>query len=393
MICFDFKGTIEALDKNKVEKTRELILEMKDELLKGAKEKDFVKKYIQEDNDSDMVIRILEKSAQVQKENAIFVILAQSTIGIALKSVISAIGGDADILFLGDSLSANSLFKVLDRLRNRSVYLYIIGDDVYKPEIGAHFRVIRQWIENVYGRKEAERRVIIATNKDSSLSEVAKSYEYMLIEYNNNFPEEYIAFHPVAYLPFFIAGVDLQEFQNGARESLAQLEEKDSAIIDYSIIRWLVYQSGVEVESVCTFEPTLESFCEWRARLKGNDRIYHGYSLYLRDLDNLRYYHDEYKNKIMETFINVKVPTVDIVVKPDLQNKDKLQALDNISFNELNNIACKNVIDEHRDSGMLINEVQCHRINSLNMGALTFFFILAGLMVGKMIESDANEHR
>lgn len=388
MICFDFEKTVNSLPKDRVEEARKLAEKVKPVVMKEGLLYDLMRDCIDNSHDGAEYMRLKERATQIQKEDSVFIILAESTVGMALRAVLDPLGnGRPQMMFLGDSLSANSLFAVMNHLRNRSVYLYVIADDLKKPQIGAHFRVLRQWLENAYGRVDSAQRIIVASPEGSDLHELALEQEYLYQSYDRSFAKELIAFHPVAYLPLVVASIDLKEFFNGARSTIAELESETAGpLMDYVAIRWLAYQLGIEVESVCTFEPTLESFCSWRARLVGNDMIYHGYNLFLRDLDNLKHYHARYMNKMMETFINVTVPTIDIVVRPDPNFKDGLEQLDNISFNELNNIACDEIIHEHREKGIYVNEVQCRRLSAVNMGSLLFFFIAAGVLVLKMIE-------
>ncbi|MDO5695885.1 MAG: hypothetical protein Q4P30_03905 [Eubacteriales bacterium] len=390
MICFDFEHSMRGMKAAKVRSSNAMAATIKEALLTKGSFRHFIDTYIERGFDAAEHVDLMNKVHQIQRAGGVFITLSPSTVGVALRAVLDPLGTNSpEMMFLGDSLSADSVYRVLEALHGRSTYLYVIADDLKVPEIGANFRVLRQWFEAQYGRAETEKRIFVASPPGSDLHRLAEVHHYDHYALDADFPKEYIAYHPVAYLPFLVAGVDLKEFFNGARMSMHELAtETTNPLMDYVIIRWLAFQEGIEVESVCTFEPKLESFCEWRARLRGNDMIYHGHALFLRDLDSLKYYHARYKNKIMETFINVKVPTIDIVVRPDQSYEDGLGHLDNISFNELNNIACDEIIARHRAEGMMINEVQCRRLSAVNMGSLTFFFIAAGILVCAMIEKE-----
>lgn len=387
MITFNFKSTLEQLNYEKINDAYKKFDEVKDYVMNESYMNEFIDKYINSIHDKDIFIPIIEKVSQIQKEKAVFIVLAESTVLSSLKAVIEPLNsGITDIYYLGDNLSANSMYKVLDSVKDRGIYLYIIADSMKKPEISAHFRVLKQFIDKKYSPSESKKHIIIAS-PDSKENESNNKYsESLNVNYDKRLPLEFMAFSQIAFLPFYVAGIDIQKLYSGAKKVLDIIEDDDdNSIKDYVAIRWVALQEGIDVENICTCEPKLESFCEWRGRIPGNDMLYHSYSLYLRDLDNLKYYHNKYKNKIMETFINVNIPTVDIVIRPDQDINNDMAYLDNISFNELNNIACSNIIKEHREEGMYVNEISCRRLSVVNLGTLLFYFILSGFFVNSII--------
>ncbi len=387
MIHYDFSDTLSKFRSDKIEKTYARIKEIKKEVFNDTFVKDFLNDYIINYNNRGNIKDIMSKVNEIQGQRAALVVISDSTIIASLKSVIDPLTNNStDIYYLGDSLSANSLFKVLDQIKDRDLYIYVITDSLLKPHIGAHFRILKQLLEKKYSNSELYKHIIIATANKKEIISDEKLKDYFFIEFDKNIPIEYLCFTEVAYLPYYVAGVEVQKLFEGANKVLEDLEGGEfPEFEDYVTIRWLALQEGIEVENVCTFEPNLSSLCDWRSRLKGNDMLYHGHALYLRDLDNLKYYHDRYKNKIMETFINVRIPTVDIVIRPDKASSIELQKFDNISFNELNNIEFDKIVHQHRNEGMYINIIDCRRLSAVNLGTLLLYFILAGIFVDEFI--------
>lgn len=392
MIKFDFKQTLQNFDTKKVNEAIKLYNSIKGSVFDKYINDGWVNNYINNEFTSVDIDKQIKKAVEIKDSSSILVVLCESTVSLALKSIIEPLKNSvADILFLGDSLSATNLFNVLDMIKDRTVYLYVISDDLSKPEIGANFRVLYQWLEKKYHHNLKE-HIIVATKVDSQLAKISRLWDFTMLVYEDDFALEYISFHPISYIPLYVAGINYNDYINGARNIISIIsEDEEEAFLDYVVIRWVALQEGIEVENVCTFEPKLESFCNWRSRLKGNDMIYHGSALYIRDLDNLKYYHNQFKNKLMETFINVIVPNIDIVVRPSQNFNDEQKYLDNIGFNQLNYLACDRIMNEHRADGMFINEVKCGTINAEILGAMSFFFIIAGLCVNEIIEKYDNK--
>lgn len=387
MISFDFNKTLEKLNPKKLKDTFEKIESVKYEAVNTGFLKSYINNYVDKSWNNSYIKPIMEKVSKIQHERASLIIIAEATAISALKSVIEPLETGANkIYYLGDGLSANGLFNILNEINDRDIYLYVIANSLQKPEIGAHFRVLKHLLYKKYNKVEAANHIIITTSEAEELNKNLTYKDYFIIPFDGDIPLEFIAFTPVAFLPFYFAGIEIQKLYEGANKVLRSLEDdEDNTLEEYVAIRWLALQEGIEVENICTFEPKLESLCEWRGRLPGNDMIYHGYALYLRDHDNLKYYHTKYKNKIMETFINIKVPTVDIVVRPEIQGNDGLNFLDNISFNELNKIQCDKLIEDHRKDGMFINTIDCRRLSAVNLGSMIFYFMVAGIIVNKII--------
>lgn len=386
MIKFDFKNTIENFDKKRIEEAQDVYKNIRSVMLEKHIENGWINKYVMSDYNMDDMMEVVKKAKEIKDTASTLIILCSTTTMYSLKAVIDPLKNSvSEILFLGDSLSASNLFYVLDRIKDSSVYLYVISDDLKRPEIGSHFRVIFNWFRKKY-ITDIDDRIMIATREDSDLIEIANQLELVYTTYEEDFPLEYIAYHPVAYLPLFVAGIDIREIKRGANVMIRSFLDNEEFFRDYVVIRWVALQEGIESENVCSFDPRLENFCIWRSKLKGNDMIYHGSALFIRDTDNFKYYHKEYKSKIMETMIDVTVPNIDIVVKPIDGVNDGLSYLDNMGFNQLNYAEYQKVIKQHENEGMNINEIKCGMMNCEVLGALSFFFILSGLGVNEIIE-------
>ena len=68
------------------------------------------------------------------------------------------------VIFAGHSINSDYLFDLLELVKEKNVAVNVISKSGTTTEPGIAFRVIRQWMEARYGRKEAASRIIATTD-------------------------------------------------------------------------------------------------------------------------------------------------------------------------------------------------------------------------------------
>jgi glucose-6-phosphate isomerase len=73
------------------------------------------------------------------------------------------------VIFAGHSINSDYLSDLLELVKEKNVAVNVISKSGTTTEPGIAFRVIRQWMESRYGRKEAASRIIATTDPSKGL--------------------------------------------------------------------------------------------------------------------------------------------------------------------------------------------------------------------------------
>lgn len=89
----------------------------------------------------------------------------------AARVVIEAIAPEDSmkIVYAGNTLSADSLNRVLKSLDGHEVYINCIAKNFGTLEPGVSFRILRQYLVQRYGKEEAARRILCTGTPGSPL--------------------------------------------------------------------------------------------------------------------------------------------------------------------------------------------------------------------------------
>lgn len=114
--------------------------------------------------------RIEALAAQIRKKADAFVLIGVGGSNNAARVVIEAIAPEDSmkIVYAGNTLSADSLNRVLKSLDGHEVYINCIAKNFGTLEPGVSFRILRQYLVQRYGKEEAARRILWHRNSGQS---------------------------------------------------------------------------------------------------------------------------------------------------------------------------------------------------------------------------------
>ena len=291
----------------------------------------------------------LKATAQVLRENCEVVVVAG--IGgsyLGARAVIEAMSdsfawlkekkaGQPVILFAGHNIGEDYLYELTSYLQDKKFGIINISKSGTTTETALAFRLLKEQCERQRG-KEMARKVIVAVTdaKKGAARTTADKEGYKSFIIPDNVGGRFSVLTPVGLLPIAVAGFDIEQLVNGAREmekvcASENLMENPSAL--YAATRNELYQNGKKIEILVNFQPKLHYFMEWWKQLFGESEgkdhkgIYPSSVDFSTDLHSMGQWIQEGERTIYETVVSVETPNHELKVPTDAENLDGLNFL------------------------------------------------------------------
>ena len=355
---------------------------------------------VQEQN-PELLTRIEEKAQDVREHADLFVLIGVGGSNQGARATIQALSfreqspASPKILYAGNNLSPSYLKTVLRDFEGKSIYCNVIAKNFATLEPGSIFRVIRQYLEKRYGEREAAARIIATASLNGShLEALAKAKGYTIFPFPLNVGGRFSVLSPVGLFPIAVAGLNIRDLLQGAVEmlhSLSQSPEEAHPIVLYAALRNLLLQKGYHIEILSHFEPCLESLAAWWVQLFGESEgkqqkgIFPTSCSFTEDLHSLGQYIQDGRRILMETFLHIQKPLINLPVSEDDKTKDDFDYLNGKDYAELNEIAYQSTIAAHRDGGVPCMSLQLPELNERVLGQVFLFFEYACFLSATML--------
>ena len=136
-------------------------------------------------------------------------------------------GRDPEIVFAGNNLSEEYLAELMDLVSERNAACVVISKSGTTTEPAVAFRIVKEYLEKTYGKKEAAERIVAITDaKKGALKTLSNQEGYRTFIVPNNVGGRFSVLTPVGLLPIVLAGYDVRAMLSGAEEMQKALSEK-----------------------------------------------------------------------------------------------------------------------------------------------------------------------
>jgi glucose-6-phosphate isomerase len=331
----------------------------------------------------DEVEALAEK---IRAEAEVFVLVGIGGSNRGAQSLIEALGGEkVEILYAGDNLSSHALQKILAKIEGRQVYLNVIAKDFNTLEPGIVFRVLRQYMERIYGEAAKKRIILTGSTGGGQLYQFSQTYGCKYLPFLEDLGGRFSVLSPVGFLPAAVAGVDIRQIIQGACAAERQLKAGDllaNPAAVYAAARNLLYEKGFVIENLVVLEPSMFYFARWWSQLYGesegkNQRcIFPTSSVYSEDLHAIGQYIQEGKRMVMETFIDARFSRPELVIQPS-STRDGFDYLEYKTYDELNEAVFQAAFNAHSQDGVPCFQFECGEITPHMFGEVFYFFMLS----------------
>jgi len=346
-------------------------------------------------NTADHIKRISEIASEFKSKIDILVVIGIGGSYLGSKAVIEALSNSFEslskkrknpvVVFAGQNIGEDYTNELVEILNDYSYALCVISKSGTTTEPALAFRILKQHIENKYGKSEAAQRIIAVTDAaKGALRKLAAEEGYRTFVIQDDVGGRYSVLTPVGLLPIAVAGFDISQLIRGAIDmetltnSTAKIENNPAAI--YAQARNVLYNSGFKTEILVNYHPKLQYLSEWWKQLFGesegkeNKGIFPASVNFTADLHSMGQYIQEGQRTIFETVISVKNQNTNRTVPNDEANLDGLNFLTGKRIDEVNKMAELGTLLAHVDGGVPNIRIEIPFLNEYYIGQLLYFF-------------------
>ena len=302
---------------------------------------------------------------------------------------------DTAVIFAGNSISSNYLADLMDLIEGCDISVNVISKSGTTTEPAIAFRILKEYMEKKYGKAEAAKRIYATTDKArGALRTLATQEGYETFVIPDDVGGRYSVLTPVGLLPIGVAGMDLDQIMEGAKDAYDRYLEPDVTKNDcyaYAAARNALYRKGKTIEIMVNYEPSLHYMTEWWKQLYGESEGKDGKGIFpagvdfSTDLHSMGQYIQDGIRNLFETVLLVETPRRSVIIEADEANLDGLNYLAGMDVDYVNKQAAEGTFLAHKDGGVPNLFLKIPALDEYNFGALVYFFEKACGISGYML--------
>lgn len=356
--------------------------------------------------DENMIQRIEELAEEIKIKSEIFVVVGIGGSYLGARAIIESLSntfalmtndGSPKILYAGQNISEDYMSELLKVLDDHDYSLTVISKSGTTTEPAIAFRILKNHLENKYGKLDARDRIIAITDeRKGALKQLATEEGYQTFVVPDDVGGRYSVLTPVGLLPIAVAGFNIREFISGAVKMKKHIESSsfisENPVSAYAATRNALYRAGKTVEITVNYEPKLYYFTEWWKQLYGesegkeNKGIFPAGVGFTTDLHSMGQYIQEGLRNIFETVISVEKPKSTLLVPEDPKNLDGLNYIAGKPLHEVNHMAETGTTIAHVDGEVPNLRITIPEISENTLGQLVYFYEMACAISGYLLD-------
>lgn len=287
------------------------------------------------------------------------------------------------LVFAGQNLSEDYMAELLDLLRLHNTACVVISKSGTTTEPAVAFRLVKNYLEEAYGKEEARARIVAVTDKArGALKSLSDQEGYKTFVIEDDIGGRFSVLTPVGLLPIALAGFDIEAMLRGAcdAEKALSARSEDNPAVRYAAMRNLLYDQGRKIEIFASFNPKLQYLGEWLKQLFGESEgkdgkgIFPASVIFTTDLHSMGQYIQDGERMLFETVITVENAAREVTVPADPQDLDGLNYLAGRHVEHCNRMAQLGTKMAHVDGGVPNIEIRMETLDEYHLGQLFYFF-------------------
>lgn len=287
------------------------------------------------------------------------------------------------VVFAGENLSEDYTAELMDLLQMRNAACVVISKSGTTTEPAVAFRLVKQHLEETYGKEEACSRIVAITDKArGALKSLSNQEGYKTFVIEDNIGGRFSVLTPVGLVPIALAGFDIEAMVQGAKDAEKALAARDAAnpAVQYAAMRNLLYDQGKKIELFASFNPKLQYLGEWLKQLFGESEgkdgkgIFPASVIFTTDLHSMGQYIQAGERMLFETVVTVDNAQRDVTIPSDPQNLDGLNYLAGKHVEHCNRMAQLGTKMAHIDGGVPNLDIHIEKLDEYNLGQIFYFF-------------------
>ncbi len=343
--------------------------------------------------------RLAETAGDIAASSDLLIVIGIGGSYLGARAVIEALvppfaKGPVEILFAGHHIDGEYLEQLLRHAEGRRVSVNVISKSGTTTEPAIAFRVIKSWMDRMYGRAESRRRIVATTDAArGALRALAAEEGYRTFTIPEDVGGRFSVLTPVGLLPVAAAGIPIGEILDGAgamRTRVAEISFTGNPAFVYALLRLAMAESGKSIEVLASFVPQLNGIAEWWKQLFGESEGKMGRGVfpasvgYTTDLHSLGQYLQEGRRNLFETFLFAEAPRAETPLPP-APGDDGLHYLDGRPLSRINREAYRSTAFAHLEGGVPNMTLLLPAVTPRAIGELIYMFETAVALGGYAI--------
>ncbi|MFA5059240.1 MAG: glucose-6-phosphate isomerase [Candidatus Omnitrophota bacterium] len=299
------------------------------------------------------------------------------------------------IYYAGQNLSSDGLFTLLAALKNKRVSVVVISKSGTTTEPALAFRIVKKFMESKYSGAQLKKRIVCVTDaKKGALRAIAEKNGYKTFVIPDDIGGRFSVLTPVGLVPLAIAGINIKDLVEGAREAQEEFSQKDlsrNIAYQYAAARYLLYKKGKIIEVVSSFYPDMFYVAEWFKQLFGESEGKNGQGIFpasltlTADLHSMGQLMQDGQRNIFETFLMIDQPRHKVIIPKEKDDLDKFNYVAGKSLDFVNKKAYEATACAHFEGGVPNMTLSIPKINANTLGQLYYFFEKAVAVSGYLL--------
>jgi glucose-6-phosphate isomerase len=287
------------------------------------------------------------------------------------------------VVFAGENLSEDYTAELLDLVKVRNAACVVISKSGTTTEPAVAFRLVKNHLEEAYGKAEARERIVAITDKArGALKSLSNQEGYKTFVIEDNIGGRFSVLTPVGLVPIALAGFDVAAMVKGAKDAEKALgaRKADNPAVQYAAMRNLLYDGGRKIELFASFNPKLQYLGEWLKQLFGESEgkdgkgIFPASVIFTTDLHSMGQYIQDGERMLFETVITVENAGREVTIPSDPQDLDGLNYLAGKHVEHCNRMAQLGTKMAHIDGGVPNLDIRVDKLDEYHLGQLFYFF-------------------
>ena len=352
------------------------------------------------DYDKDEFERIKKAASKIRENSDVLVSIGIGGSYLGIKAVEVACDSyfnskrDTEIIYAGHQLSGQYLAELLDYLKDKDYSLNVISKSGTTTEPAIAFRILKEALEEKYGKEEAKNRIFATTDKEKgALKELSNAEGYESFIVPDDIGGRFSVISAVGLLPLAVAGIDIDEFMAGfaAGREKYTVKSLENDAIKYAAVRNMLHGNGKDIEVLLSYEPKLSYIAEWWKQLYGESEGKDGKGIFPASVSNTTDLHSmgqmiqDGKRNLFETVIEVENVEKDITIKEDEKNLDGLNFLAGKTMSYVNKQAMEGTTMAHVEGGVPNIRIKMDKVDEKTLAELFYFFEIGVGVSGYML--------
>jgi glucose-6-phosphate isomerase len=344
---------------------------------------------------SEFVADVQAKAEELKSKIDILVVIGIGGSYLGAKAVIDALANGFShlqkdrkaplVIFAGQNIGEDYMVELRTMLKDYEWAINVISKSGTTTEPAIAFRILKQDLEDRYGKEEAVSRIVAVTDEaKGALRQLTDQEGYKSYVIPDNVGGRFSVLTPVGLLSIAVAGFDIAALVKGAKDMQTATAEdvayEDKIACQYAEDRNALYQKGKTVEILVNYQPKLQYFAEWWKQLYGESEGKEGKGIFpasvnfSSDLHSMGQYIQEGERILFETVISVKDQQYSLNIPSDKANLDGLNYISGKSIDHVNKMAELGTMIAHVDGGVPNLQLEVPKLDEYTIGQLIYFF-------------------